>query len=758
MNRFVFLLFFLLISCSDKVSIIENQDFTMIKNRGGKTLGYDPQSGVKILIVDNLAFKDLNKNNQLDDYEDWRLPVEDRAEDLAGKLTIEDIAGLMLYSSHQSIPGAHQGWRSAKYGGLSFYESGAEPSDLSDEQIKFIEEDNLRHVLITNVKSSTVAAKWNNNIQSLSESIGFGIPVNISSDPRHGNDSYAEFTSGQGGRVSSWPSSLGLSASFDPDLMKEFGRVASIEYRSLGIATALSPQIDLASDPRWGRFEGTMGEDPNLVTDLARSYVDGFQSTNTKGWGVNSVNTMIKHWPGGGTGEGGRDGHYGFGSYAVYPGDNIEEHMKIFTEGALNLRGNTLSASAIMPYYTIALGNGEEVGSAYNNYLISNILRDKYQYDGVLCTDWGITGDAFAVDVFFSGKSFGVENLTVAERHYKALMSGMDQFGGNNDMIPVLEAFKIGVEEYGEDFMRNRFEKSAVRLLKNIFNVGLFENPYLDYDKSSTIIASEEFDKMGKEAQKKSIVMLKNDQNTLPINTRKKVYMPMRKVPKSINFFGQETPESMEHKLNILTLLEYYEVVDDPSEADFAIVSIESPDSGYGYDKKDVETGGNGYLPISLQYSPYTAKFARDESISGGSIFEDFNNRSYNNKSIKTKNESDMKLVHETYKLMNGKPLILIVRVYNPLVFSEIEPYASSILIDFGVESRSMLELLSGKFEPSGLLPFQMPIDMKTVELQKEDIPRDMIPYIDSKGNEYDFAYGMNWKGVINDKRVKKYK
>ena len=324
MNRFVFFLLVLLISCSDRVSIIENQDFIEIKNRGGKTLGYDPQSGVEILMIDNLAFKDLNKNNELDGYEDWRLPVEDRAEDLARKLTIEDIAGLMLYSSHQSIPGESQGWRSAKYDGQSFDESGAEPSDLSDEQIKFIIEDNLRHVLITSVKNSTVAAKWNNNIQSLSESIGFGIPVNISSDPRHGDDSYAEFTAGQGGRVSSWPSSLGLSASFDPNLMHEFGRVASIEYRSLGIATALSPQIDLASDPRWGRFEGTMGEDPNLVSDMARSYVDGFQSTMTKGWGVNSVNTMIKHWPGGGTGEGGRDGHYGFGSYAVYPGDNIE--------------------------------------------------------------------------------------------------------------------------------------------------------------------------------------------------------------------------------------------------------------------------------------------------------------------------------------------------------------------------------------------------------------------------------------------------
>jgi len=758
MNRSFFLLFVFFISCSDSYTTTENQDFIKIKNRGGKTLGYNSKSGVKILAIDNLAFKDLNKNSVLDKYEDWRLPVEDRARDLAQKLTNEDIAGLMLYSSHQSIPGENQGWRSSKYSGKTFDESGAKPSDLSDEQIKFINEDNLRHVLITSVKSSTIAAKWSNNIQSLAESIGFGIPVNISSDPRHGNDSYAEFTAGQGGRVSAWPGSLGISASFDPDLMEEFGRIASIEYRSLGIATALSPQIDLASDPRWGRFEGTMGEDPDLVSDLAKSYVDGFQSTKTKGWGFNSVNTMIKHWPGGGSGEGGRDGHYGFGSYAVYPGDNIEEHMKIFTEGALNLRGSTLKASAIMPYYTIAVGNGENVGSAYNSYLINNILRDKYQYDGVLCTDWGITGDAYAVDVFFSGKSFGVEDLTVAERHYKALMSGMDQFGGNNDIIPILDSYKIGVEENGEDYMRDRFEKSAIRLLKNIFNVGLFENPYLDSTKSNSVIALEKFDKMGREAQKKSIVMLKNDENSLPVITRKKVYLPMRKVPKSINFFGQEIPESMENKLNIADVGEYYDIVKDPADADFAIVSIESPESGYGYDKSDIENGGNGYLPISLQYSPYTAKFGREKSISGGSKFENFKNRSYNNKSVKTKNESDMELVRETFKLMNGKPLIVIVRVNNPLVFSEIEPFASSILIDFGVESRSMLEILSGKFEPSGLLPFQMPIDMKTVELQKEDVSRDMIPYVDSKGNKYDFAFGMNWSGVINDKRVKKYK
>ena len=131
------------------------------------------------------------------------------------------------------------------------------------------------------------------------------------------------FNSGEKQKISIWPSTLGLAASFDPSLMKKFGEIASIEYRALGITTALSPQIDIATDPRWYRFDGTMGEDVLLSTDLARAYVDGFQSTNNYGWGKESVNAMIKHWPGGGSGEGGRDGHFGYGAYAIYPGNNL---------------------------------------------------------------------------------------------------------------------------------------------------------------------------------------------------------------------------------------------------------------------------------------------------------------------------------------------------------------------------------------------------------------------------------------------------
>jgi beta-glucosidase len=197
-------------------------------------------------------------------------------------------------------------------------------SDLSDQQKKFLTDDNLRHVLITSVQSPAIAAQWNNNAQALVEAIGLGIPANNSSDPRHGTDSYAEFNAGAGGKISMWPGTLGLAASFDPQLMKQFGRIAALEYRALGITTALSPQIDLATEPRWSRFDGTMGEDPKLATDMARAYVDGFQTSTgadeiANGWGYKSVNAMVKHWPGGGPEEGGRDAHFGYGAYAVYP-------------------------------------------------------------------------------------------------------------------------------------------------------------------------------------------------------------------------------------------------------------------------------------------------------------------------------------------------------------------------------------------------------------------------------------------------------
>ena len=740
--------------------------YILVTNQGGQSLGYSAASGVHLLIVDGFAFKDLNKNGKLDKYEDWRLPADVRAKDLAAQMSVAQIAGLMLYSRHQPIPNPPGGPFAGTYKGKPFPQSGAKPSDLTDQQTAFLTNDNVRHVLITSVQSPAVAAVWNNNMQALTESIGLGIPANNSSDPRHGIVASAEYNAGAGGQISMWPGSLGMAATFDPAVTQQFGHIAATEYRALGIATALSPQVDIASEPRWNRVSGTFGEDPQLATDMGRAYIDGFQTSEGSkeiagGWGYNSVNAMVKHWPSGGSGEGGRDAHYGFGKYAVYPGKNFANNAVPFTEGAFKLNGKTGMASAVMPYYTISFNqdtkNGENVGNNYNKYIITDMLRGKYNYDGVVCTDWLVTANETSIDVFLSGKSWGVEKLTVAQRHYKALMAGVDQFGGNSDAEPVLAAYQMGVTEHSESYMRKRFEQSAVRLLKNIFQVGLFENPYLNAEETQTTVGKPEFMQAGYEAQLKSIVMLKNKGNVLPLARNKTVYIPKQFTPGGKNFLGMDIPEKTEYPVNINVVKKYFNVTDDPTKADYALVFIRSPVSQGGYSKDDVAKGGNGYLPISLQYKPYSAADARATSIAGGDPLETFTNRSYKDKTSTAANITDLAMVTETYAKMKGKPVIVSVLMNNPTVFAEFENKANALLVQFGVQDQAMMDILTGVKEPSGLLPMQMPADMHTVETQAEDVPLDMKCYKDAQGHVYDFAFGMNWKGVINDTRTAKY-
>ena len=779
MNRIVFaalcslVMFFSSCSHTVKWGQEEKNGYVLITQRGGPDLGYSSESGISILTVDGYAFKDLNRNGSLDVYEDWRNSFEDRAADLASQLSVEEIAGLMLYSGHQALP-MPAWWGS--YGGKWFDESDAEPWDLTDEQKKFLSEDNLRHVLLTRYDSTAVAVRWNNNMQAFVEGLAHGIPCNNSSDPRHnGADSNAEYNAGAGGDISLWPTSMGMAATFDPELMFEFGLIAAQEYRALGLATALSPQVDLATEPRWNRFHATMSEDPVLAADMARAYCDGFQTSYgddvlekgglfgkpAQGWGLQSVNAMVKHWPGGGPCEGGRDAHLGFGKFAVYPGENFEMHKVPFTEGAFKLKEGTKMASAVMPYYTICFDQtGENVANGFNREIITDMLREDAGYDGVVCTDWAIT-QTYEHTSLHWGKPWGVEHLNEAERHYKVIMAGCDQFGGNNDKLPVLEAYEMGVKEHGEEWMRNRMEQSARRLLLNIFRVGLFENPYLDEDESESIVGCPAFMDKGYEAQVKSVVMLKNKDGILPLKdfSDLKVFVPEQYRPAIVDFWKTTYDEVHNDPIETALVEKYFgSRVSTAEEADIAIVFIDSPDGGFGYNGEAYDKGEFPYEPISLQYSDYTAEYAREHSIAGGDPYEDFTDRGYKGRSTTTRNVTDMIAVQEAKRIMGDKPVIIIATLINPFVMSEIEPYADAIFLTFYTQNQIIMEFMTGKAEPSGLLPLQLPADMRTVEEQFEDVPLDMRCYVDSEGNTYDFAFGLNWSGVIDDERVKKYK
>ncbi|OHT08451.1 beta-glucosidase [Tritrichomonas foetus] len=747
---------------------IEKDGYCLLNNpNNGPTLGFSKKSGITIKEKDGLYFKNLSRTDDLVPYEDWRLDCDTRAKDLASRLSIEQIAGLMLYSKHQMVPNpSPEGYFGSSYGGKPFNESGYEKWALTDQQKTFLEIDGIRHVLGMTYESGEIAARWNNEMQQFVECLPFGIPVNTSSDPRHGAHGVSSAEYRVNGDTSKWPEGLGMSATFDPEICHQFSEIMQTEYRALGITTALSPQADLATEPRWMRAVDTFGPHTELATDMTRAYCEGLQETKNgdekTGWGNKSVIAMVKHWPGGGTGESGRDAHYVFGKYAVYPGNNFEEHLKPFLNGAFNLDGSTKKAGAVMPYYTVSWNQDpkENVGNSYSHYIIHDLLRTKYGYDGVVCTDWGITDDEANEVDFFGSRCFGVENLSVAERHMKIIMNGVDQFGGNNDAKPIVEAYKIGCERYGKDVVDQHYRNSARRLLRGIFRVGLFENPYIDPLESAKTVGHPDFLEAGYKAQLKSIVLLKNHANALPlrpVTPKLKVYIPIREVGPTVGFFRNVVPGYTTEPVPKSIVAKYFDQVDKAEDADFAIVYIEAPLTNH-YSKEDREKGGNGYLPTSLQYRPYTATSARDPSIAGGDPLESSNNRSHKGKTVVASNEKDLNNIIETRKrLGNNKKLIVVCYCSRSVIPAEFEKYVDAFIVHFGVQPDAIFETITGKSTPSALLPIQLPADMETVEKHCEDVAFDMTPYVDSDGHAYDFGFGLSFDGVISDERTKRY-
>ena len=299
--------------------------------------------------------------------------------------------------------------------------------------------------------------------------------------------------------------------------------------------------------------------------------------------------------------------------------------------------------------------------------------------------------------------------------------------------------------------MLERFRRSAARLLTGSFRCGLFDNPYLDPDESQSIVGCQSHCEAGFDAQVKSLVMVKNN-GVLPVRQRKKVYIPGSTIGERKSFFRTMMSAAVLPGMDRSVVEKYYDWAETPEEADFALVCIDSPITNGG------STEEEGYIPISLQYRPYTAHTARAESIARGDFREvAAPNRSYRGKTCTPANAADLDLVLDTRKAMGDKPVVVVVRMQNPCVLSELEPAADAIVVNFGVQQEAILTIVSGRAAPSGLLPVQLPRDMETVEAHCEDKPLDLIPYTDSMENAYDFGFGLNWSGVIRDERTMRY-
>ncbi len=600
---------------------------------------------VKTLYIDGMSFRDLNKNNQLDRYEDYRLDTTHRVEDLLSQMTLEEKVGMLFHPPVTINPD----WMFRLY---SLFVDGGKltESEIINQHINHFN-------LYGNPKPEKLATRLN-KIQKIASRSRLGIPVTISSDPIHEVPNGGGVASFSLDGFSKWPSQLGLAASQDPDLVKQFAEIAREEYLAVGIRTALHPMADLATEPRWARNFGTFGSDNVLSSKLTMAYMDGFQGEIIDS---KSVMTMVKHFPGGGPQENGLDPHLFSGRNQVYPGNMFDYHVKPFADAINN------NLAVIMPYYGITVDQtAENVAIGFNKDLLSTLLRDELGFDGVICSDWGI----------INGRHWGVDSLSIEERYVKAIDAGIDQFGGEKDtkiVIELLEKNLISV---------SRIDDSVRRILKNKFSLGLFDNPYVEVDLVKDRVNTDRNIKLGREAQKKSMVLLKND-SILPLK-------------KNLNIFldGFKTKD-----------LSYGNVVNDIESAD-VIVSY-------------LHTVFNGNQPSGI------------DRLVDNVLSTIFPNQDLN---------FNPEIINKLDSFAQEKPTIVIVDLNRPAILNRINEMSSGLLATFGVDEEVIFEILFGYHTPNGKLPFEIPSSMDEVRNQFEDVPDD------TKNPTFRAGFGLTYK------------
>jgi beta-glucosidase len=578
-------------------------------------------------------------------YQDPQLSVDQRVADLIGRMSLEDKAGLLFHD--MVAPGDLDALNTL----VSL------PSART-----LVTEFRLRHFnLLGAAPDGRQFAQWHNELQRLAAQQPLAIPVTISTDPRH------HFTDNPmlsilAGPFSQWPEPLGLAAIGSEELVQEFADIARQEYTAVGIRVALHPQVDLATEPRWSRISQTFGEDADLTSRLAVAYIRGFQGDTL---GPDSVATMTKHFPGGGPQKDGEDPHFAWGREQVYPGGCFEYHLRPF-RAAL-----AAGTSQIMPYYGMPVGTEyEEVGFSFNRSVVTGLLREQLGFDGIVCTDWGLVVDAPEPGPLSAARAWGVEHLTPDERLLKLLDAGVDQFGGECCSDSLVRLVKSG------QVTEARIDESVRRLLREKFVLGLFDRPFVDEEVAGIVLGRADFRAAGLRAQQLALTLLTNQASaagspTLPLQRGMRVY-------------GEGTTEDV--------LAGYATVVDDPGEADVAILRLKAPwqRSGHG-----------GFVDL---FHGGSLEFAPEE-------------------------------LERIARICQVVPTVIDIYLERPAVLTPLTAAAAAIIGNYGIEEAALLDVLYGEASPEGNLPFDLPRSMAAVVASHSDAPFDTVDPLFSFGH-----------------------
>ncbi|KAA8996419.1 glycoside hydrolase family 3 protein [Affinibrenneria salicis] len=606
----------------------------------------------KLIQQDGLTFRDLNRDGKLSPYEDWRLPADVRAGDLLARMTLEEKAGMMMHGSAPAIGDA--------IGRGSAYDLTANRRLIRDRQV---------NSLITRLNKAAPAefARQNNLLQEIAESSRLGIPLTISIDPRN-TYSYSIDDTPSADGFSQWPTPPGIAALNDEAFTRHYADIIRQEYRAIGVTQALSPMADLASEPRWSRIDGTFGDNKAVVKAMVRGYVGGMQNGD-RGLNSQSVSAVVKHWVGYGASDKGFDGHHNYGKYAPFKDSQaLEDHIYPFT-GAFEA-----GVAGVMPTYAILQGavykNAavEQVGAGFNAFLLQNVLRGEYGFQGVIISDWLITADCAGPCLtghpagetpVVGGMPWGVESLSKEQRFIKAIEAGIDQFGGVDDSSIIVQAVQQG------RIALQRIDQSVIRILTQKFQLGQFEAPFVDPDKAQRLFQRQAIRQQAEQAQYDALVLLKKQDGVLPLRPGTRVYV-----------WGLNQAAARGAGLD---------VVENPAQAQVALIRATAP---YQQPHKNFFFGAlyhEGALDFPPDDAQYRAILAASRHV----------------------------------------PTIVTVYLDRPAVLTAIEDKVSVLLGNFGVSDSVLLRSLMSERRYRARLPFELPYSMAAVESQRGDVPHD---------------------------------
>ncbi len=598
-------------------------------------------SGAAVLTIDGFRFRDLDHNGKLDPYEDIRQPVEARVSDLLGRMTLEEKAGMMFINGVRVNPDG------------SLQDSPPGPGIRSPGQPvrTLLLGKHMNHFNLWAIPDPGTLSLWYNRLQKLAEGTRLGIPVTIASDPRSAFTSNAAMSSAARG-FSQWCEPIGLASIGDSSFTREFANMVRQEYLAVGIRVALHPQADLATEPRWPRISGTFGEDAGLASRMVRAYILGFQGDRLTD---SSVACVVKHFPGGGPQKKGLDPHFDFTLGQVYPGHHFSYHLIPFQAAF------SAGVAEVMPYYGVPVDQtSENVGMSFNRDIITGLLRDRFHFDGVICTDWGILTDTKMGNLVWKARARGVEQLTPQQRMLKAIDAGVDQFGGENIPEMLVALVRTG------KVSRGRMDSSVRRLLRVKFELGLFDNPYVDPSRVARIVGNPDFRAAGAASQRRAMVLLRNEPwhqaPILPLQENKLRIFVKNMDPRVAATYGT--------------------IVSDPKQADVAIIRLSTP-----------------FYPVGTL--PMARMFHHGDLDFKGKILD----------SILT--------------LEKTLPTIVDIYMDRPAVIPRINAACKGLLVDFGASDEAVLDVIFGKSRPLGHLPFEVPSSMEAVRMQQEDVPYD---------------------------------